>query len=158
MRQLLCGVLFCGIPVSAAGMLAAACLLTVPDVSASVYRVCAGIPLLCGGFCAGFRVGKRNRHFGLLWGMAAGALLTAFWYIFVRLLLGTGGFPVILPAVCLFAMCGGAVGVNRREPEPARISHRRIRLREQFLLRIGLLHRPAKIEKEYDNSTGRSSC
>lgn len=141
------GVLLRGVPVSVMMMLAAALALTAPDVSAGVYRFCAGLPLLCGGFSAGWYAGRRNRRHGLLGGIPAGCILTALWYAGIRLIGGHPGLPVILPAVCLLAMCGGAAGVNRQEPDAKRRPHRRIRLREALALRLRLLHRPEKQPK-----------
>ncbi len=142
MRNILRGVLLRGIPVSGLLMLAAALILTVPDVSAGVYRICAGIPLLCGGFAAGWYAGRRNRRRGLLGGIPAGCILTGIWYFAVRITGGRTGMPAVLPAVCLLAMCGGAAGVNRRMPDEPRVLHKRIELRERLVLRLKMLHTP----------------
>ena len=145
MRMILRGVLLRGVPVSVLLMLGAALLLTVPDVSAGVYRICAGLPLLCGGFAAGWYAGRRNRRHGLLDGLPAGCLLTGIWYAVVRLIGMHPGFPAMLPAVCLLAMCGGAAGGNRKAPEPRQKPHACIRLREGLRLRIAMRHKPKKM-------------
>lgn len=151
MRNILRGVLLRGVPVSVLLMLGTALLLTVPDVSAGVYRVCAGLPLLCGGFASGWYAGRRNRRHGLRDGLPAGCLLTAVWYASVRLSGMHPGFPVLMPAVCLFAMCGGAAGVNRKAPEPRQAPHGCIRMREGLRLWIAMLRKPKNPQKTAGN-------
>lgn len=144
MKDLIRGVLRRGVPVSAAGMLCMALLLTLTDLPFTLYRICAAIPLLCGCFCAGRYAGKRLRHRGMYWGLLSALLLTALWYLAVLIRQHSPALPTVLPLALPCGMCGGVCGVNKREPEPRPSAHRGISLRERTLLRLKMRHRPPK--------------
>lgn len=123
MREILFAVMFCGIPVSMLGMLAAAVLLTFIDLPFAFYSVSAAVPLLCGCAAAGYRCGKRLRSRGMRCGLLSALLLTGFWYAAVCLFSRKLQIPVLLLLCLPCGMSGGVCGVNTQLPIPRRRSH-----------------------------------
>lgn len=123
MFEIILSVLLCGVPVSCAGMLGTAALLTVTDAPYFCFRAGAVLPLLCGAFLAGFRAGKRIRRNGLRCGASAAFLLTLLWYAAVCIWIRRIGVPRLLLLTVPCGMLGGVLGVNTKLPLPQRHSH-----------------------------------
>lgn len=138
--------LLIGLPISVLGMLAAAMLLSATELSFSMYAAVAAIPLLCGCFVSARSAGKSLRRGGIRIGVLCAAMLTAIWYAAVCLYTQQLRNPMLLTVALPSGMFGGILGVNTRLPNPKRISHRAITLREQAVLLPGLLHQPPKAE------------
>lgn len=134
MREILCAVLLCGIPVSLLWMLAAAALLTAVDLSFVYYSAAAAIPLLCGCILAGYRAGKRLRSGGLRCGLLTALLLSALWYAAVCILSRRLHSPALFLLSLPSGMFGGVCGVNIRLPMPERRLHTARRIPLQLAL------------------------
>ena len=147
MRIILRACILAGVPVSAAGMIGTAALLTVVELPLRLYPVFAALPLLCGCFLAGCCAGKRRRHGGMFCGAAAACCLTAMWYLFVCFRRESPQAPMLLFAAIPAGMFGGICGVNTHQPEPRGRSHRFFSVRERAALLPLLLHRPPVAEK-----------
>ena len=122
MREIWFSVIFCGIPATVFGMLAAAALLTYIDLSGVYYTAAAAIPLL--GGC-------------LLCGRAL--LLTSLWYAAACLLAGRLFVPMLSILTLPCGVIGGICGVNTRLPLP----HKRMHTAQQFPQRLMLSRQAA---------------
>ena len=146
MRIILRACILAGVPISAAGMLGTAALLTAVELPLRLYPVFAAIPLLCGCFFSGFCAGKSRRHGGVFCGAAAACCLTAMWYLFICFRQERPQLPVLLLITVPAGMIGGICGVNTVQPVPHGRSHRLSAVRARAALFPLLLHRPQKAE------------
>ena len=134
MHEILFAVLFCGIPVSLGGMLAAAALLTMLDIPSAYYPAAAAVPVLGGCLVCAFCAGKRLRRGGLRCGLRSALLLTVIWYAVSCLMRGRPALPVLLFLTLPCGMIGGAAGVNTKLSLPHRRSHTAQRLPQKLIL------------------------
>ena len=146
MRTVLRACILAGVPVSAAGMLGTAALLTAVELPLRLYPVFAAVPLLCGCFVSGCCAGKRSRHGGIRCGIVAACCLTAMWFLFLCFRQEHLQAPVLLLPAVPAGMLGGICGVNTRPPVPHGRSHRLFAVRERAALLPLLLHRPPETE------------
>lgn len=147
MQIILCACILAGVPVSAAGMLGTAALLTAVELPLRLYPVFAAIPLLCGCFFSGFCAGKRRRRGGMFIGAAAACCLTAMWYMFICFRQAHLQAPALLLIAVPAGMLGGICGVNTVLPVPHGRSHRMFAMRARAALLPMLLHRPPAAER-----------
>lgn len=139
MREIWFSVIFCGIPATVFGMLAAAALLTYIELSGVYYTAAAAIPLLGGCLLCGRVAGKRLRRGGIRCGLLSALLLTSLWYAAACLLAGRLFVPMLSILTLPCGVIGGICGVNTRLPLP----HKRMHTAQQFPQRLMLSRQAA---------------
>ena len=146
MRVIVISLLRTGLPVSAAGFLAAALLLTRTDLPDALLPAIAALPLLTGALLSGCDAARIRRRGGLLTGLCTALLLTAVWFAAGCVLRGRLCVPAVLPAAILCGGAGGICGVNLDAPLP----RKRLRMLRFLCIRGKMLplmlHRPKNID------------